>query len=251
MASRLGLGPAAAAKSSSAPRKAGERVGQLRPLRVQRLERLGRRRPPLAVLDAQRHGRPQRLRVLAATLRARPRPSSGSAVASCCSIAGRSMTSPHQAAKGPSHCTSSTSPRAVPRVVSTSRQKSALSAPCSGARQLARAVGEPLELAKPQARVVRRRPAPGPEVGALAARVEGVAAEADREDLERETGVGIAPSGLAPLRERDRGSPPARARSSSTSPRGWALRQAPRAGAWRAGGPRDAARTRARTPRAR
>ncbi len=47
----------------------------------------------------------------------------GSAVASWRSNAGRSMTSAHHAANGPSHSTSSTSPSAVPRVVSTSRQK--------------------------------------------------------------------------------------------------------------------------------
>ena len=57
----------------------------------------------------------------------------GSAVASWSNITGRSITSAHHAAKGPSHRISSTSPSAVPRVVSTRRQNSELSAPCSGA----------------------------------------------------------------------------------------------------------------------
>ena len=54
------------------------------------------------------------------------------------------MTSAHHAANGPSHFTSSTSPSAVPCVVSTKRQNSALSA-AFALRQIARSVGEPLQ----------------------------------------------------------------------------------------------------------
>src|SRR6478609_10544703 len=57
----------------------------------------------------------------------------GNAVASCSSMAGRSMTNAHHAANGPSHSTSSTSPSAVPRVVSTKRQNSEESALLSDA----------------------------------------------------------------------------------------------------------------------
>jgi hypothetical protein len=58
-------------------------------------------------------------------------------------------------------------------------------------RQLARAVDEALQLAQPETRVVRGRAAPVAEVGVRSARVERVAAETDREHLEREVGVDV------------------------------------------------------------
>ena len=61
-----------------------------------------------------------------------------------------------------------------------------------GGRELPRSVVETVDLAEPEAGLVRRRAAPGPEVSVLAAGVQRVAAEADREDLQRQV-VGVVP----------------------------------------------------------
>ena len=121
--------PAAAANVSSAAREARERVRELGVVRVERLERLGRRGAPLPVGRVRSETAVRSASACSQHCASAPSAIIGSAVASCRSIAGRSMTSAHHAANGPSQRTSSTSPSAVPRVVSTRRQKSALSAP--------------------------------------------------------------------------------------------------------------------------
>ena len=119
------LGPRRRGERLERRAKARERARELRVLCVERLERLGRRRAPLPVRGA---GETAVRSASACSQHCASAPSAiiGSAVASCSSIAGRSMTSAHHAANGPSHRTSSTSPSAVPRVVSTRRQNSAL-----------------------------------------------------------------------------------------------------------------------------
>ena len=116
-----------------------------RPRRVERRERLREALERRSRARSSRRGATRSPRRRQVPTRRRPRPTRpprgarrlarstlssaacaiiGSAVASWSSIAGRSMTSAHHAANGPSHSTSSTSPSAVPRVVSTRRQKS-------------------------------------------------------------------------------------------------------------------------------
>ncbi len=90
----------------------------------------------------------------------------GSAVASCNSTAGRSMTSAHHAANGPSQRTSSTSPSAVPRVVSTRRQNSVLSAPFSGAGRSRDPSASPSSLRSQRQVSCAVGPRPGPRSAA-------------------------------------------------------------------------------------
>ena len=94
------------------------------------------------------------------------------------------MTSAHHAANGPSHATSSTSPSAVPRVVSTRRQKrdeSAVLRP-SGSSRVPSARPSSFFSQRQVSCAVGPRPAEAP---LLVARVERVAAEAEGEHLER------------------------------------------------------------------
>src|SRR5690606_11746051 len=58
--------------------------------------------------------------------------------------------------------------------------------PLERRRQLSRSIDEAVELTEPEAGVVRGRPATRAEIRLLSARVERVAAELEREHLERE-----------------------------------------------------------------
>ncbi len=249
----------AAPNASSAATRPAERVGELGVLGVQRLR--ARRPPPGPTAPSgapERHGGSQRLGLLAAQ-REGARGHHRQRGRELGSIAGRSMTSAHQAAKGPSHRTSSTSPSAVPRVVSTRRQKSALSAPLSDGGSSREPSARPSSLRSQRQVSCAVGPRPGPRRRVLAARVERVAAEPQREHLERQVRVGLGdvdvPSpGLAGRRSRDeiedlRGRARERA---SRSPRGRARRRARPPGASRpAAATRGGARRRARSPRAR
>ncbi len=126
-ASTSGLWPAAAPNVVAAPRRGPRaRAAARSPSACSDASASRRGAAPLAVGAAER--RPpccSASALLAAAGRAPPRPSSAAPSASCSRIAGRSITSAHHAANGPSHSTSSTSPerRAARRVHEAPEQR--------------------------------------------------------------------------------------------------------------------------------
>ena len=192
---------------------------ELRVLRVQRAERLGRGRRPTV-----RPARPSETAVRSASACSQHRASApsaiiGSAVASCTQHRGAvdDERPPGGERAEPLHVVDLAERRAARRVDEAPEERAQRALERGGrSREPSR---EAVELAKPEARVVRRRAAAGAEVVVLAARVERVAAEPDREHLEGEVCVRIGAVAPTPrdARSRGRGSPPACGRSSSRS----------------------------------
>ena len=218
-----GFDPAASSKASSVSARPARARASSVSSAWRAWQRLFGDPGPAGVGPARRTRRSESPRPARSSARAPPSAIIGSAVASWRSIAGRSMTSAHHAANGPSHRTSSTSPRAVPRVMSTSRQKSVLSAALQRRRELARAVGQPLELAQPEAGVVRRRPAALARARRPRRRRRARSRRGGWRGPRAGVGRGSAPRRGA-ARPRRRGSRRGRARASSTSLRGRAGR---------------------------
>ncbi len=227
-----------------------ERVGEAESARelgvvgVQRGERLGaparpsrrRRRPTTPRCAAPRPAR--------SIGRARPRPSSAARWrAAAASRAIDHERPPGREGAEPAHVVHLAERRAARRVDEAPEERRERTLQRPG--QLARAVGEALELAEPQAGVVGRRPAAGAMPRPRRRRRARSRRGGSRAPRARAPRARRARRDAAPAR--DRGSRPGRGPASSTSPRARARRRARPRRASRAAAPRGAARTRARS----
>ena len=189
IASRFGARARRGRERLERGREPDERVRELGVLGVQRRERRALPTTPhCPSACARRDRRAQAFGLLAARSSA-PSAIIGSAVASWRSIGGPidDERPPRRERAEPAHVVDLAERRAARRVDEPPEERAQRA--LQRRRKLARAVGEALELAQPETRVVRGRSATGTEVGVRTARVERVAAEPDREHLEREIGA--------------------------------------------------------------
>ncbi len=194
----VGPGPRGGREAREPRRQSLERLRELGVLGVERRERLLRRLPPGAVLGARRDGGADVVGEGAALLERTVgdhRERRGDLQEHRRPV--DHQRPPRREGPEPSHVVDLAERRAARRVDQAPEHRRERGLHARG--QLARPIREAVELAEPQARVVRGAAASRPEVAVLAERVERVSTEAKREHLDRGVGLGVAGPRLTAL----------------------------------------------------